>query len=274
MSWNRETHHREREIPAVSSEWQEARIRELMERAEQQDRDLAATFHELRTPVTNIMGFAETLQAGMAAGNPEKTARFLGIIATQAARMAKLLDDLQTLMELESGRRCPVMEPISLDTAVSRALEQSAGQLSSRRVTLRCEVPGNTAVIADPDLLHLVLVHLLANAITATPDGGCITVAAGTVGDEVVVTVEDTGAGIPPQELTRVFDRFHRVDVARSRAGGGNGLGLTLAREIVRRHGGDVTLESSPGRGTTAALRLPVTPPKESAGRFGSPLPL
>ena len=262
MSWSRETHHRERESPADSPEREESRIRELMERAEQQDRDLAAAFHELRTPVTNIMGFAETLQAGMAAGDPEKTARFLGIIAAQAARMAKLLDDLQTLMELESGRRCPVREPIPLDAAVSRALEQTAGQRSSRRLILHCEVPGGAAVTADPDLLHLALTHLLTNAITATPDGGCITVAAHAAGDEVAVTVQDTGAGIPPQELPRVFDRFHRVDVARSRAGGGNGLGLNLVREIVRCLGGDVTLESSLGRGTIVTVRLPVAPPE------------
>jgi two-component system, OmpR family, phosphate regulon sensor histidine kinase PhoR len=243
---------------------QDQRIRELMARSAQVEENMAATFHELRTPVTNIMGFTETLLAGVAAGNPAKTERFLGIIALQAARMAKLLNDMQTLMELESGGRSPGVVPIPLDEAVNRALEQIAGVMNNRNLALCNEgVPG-IIVNADPDLLELALVNILTNAVTFTPDGGSVTVTGGLEGDHLTLTVADTGIGMAHEELSRIFRRFHRVDVARSRTQGGNGLGLALVWEIVARHGGDIALKSSVGEGTTVMIRLPACVPDES----------
>lgn len=251
------SHNRPESNRADQAAGEETRIRTLTERAARTERDLAATFHELRTPVTNIMGFAETLLEGVAAGDPAKTRRFLGIIAAQAARMAKLLDDLQTLMELESGRRVPVPEPLPLAAAVTRSLEQTAELRSSRNLELLSHGVRDVTVTADPDLLNRLLVNLLTNAVTATPDGGQIAIAATFSGSVAVLTVADTGIGMPEPALSRVFDRFYRVDVARSRKQGGSGLGLTLVREIVRLHGGDVMIESHPGRGTVVTVRFP-----------------
>ena len=249
-------------------EQQDACLGGMTTRLEHSSRDLAMAFHELRTPVTNIIGFAETLRSGLTAGNPEKSERFLGIIAAQADRMAKLLDDLQTLMDLESGRRRPDPEPLSLEAAVNRVVEQIAEQFSSRGLELHREGLEGRIVAADPHLLELVLLNLLNNAVTFTPAGGKITISGTEDGARIILSISDTGIGIPEQELPRIFERYYRVDTRQSREQGGNGLGLTLVREIVLLHGGEITVDSVPGKRTTVAFSLPLVMPDRRHGSW------
>jgi len=224
---------------------------------EKMRRDFVANVsHELRTPVTVIKGYAETLLSGALESNPEQAARFVGIIYAHADRLGSLIADLLTLSQLESGTL--VMESVSVGlhsiaAHVCSLLEQKA---QDREVTIDFEgLAGAPEVLADPGRLEQVFLNLVDNAIKYTPAGGSITLSAQAEGDQVRVVVKDTGTGIPPHDLPRIFERFYRVDSARSRDEGGTGLGLSIVKHIVQLLSGTVSVESS-GKGSSFYVTL------------------
>ena len=216
---------------------------------------VANVSHELRTPVTIIKGYAETLLAG-ALENPTQAARFVGIVHTQSERLASLIGDLLTLSQLESGAIGMESRSVSLREAVEHVVALLEQKIHERRIKVDCsgliEVP---AVLADPGRLEQVLVNLLDNAVKYTPAGGSVTLSAQSEGDRITVAVKDTGIGIPSRDLPRIFERFYRVDSARSRDEGGTGLGLAIVKHIVQLLGGTVSAESS-GQGSTFYVTL------------------
>jgi two-component system phosphate regulon sensor histidine kinase PhoR len=225
---------------------------------------VANVSHELRTPLTSLQGFVETLQDG-AADDPATLHRFLGIIANETARLGRLVDDLLDLSRLESGRLELRLSPVDLSGLLQRAVAFYAPAARAKRLTLAAAVPpGLPPVPGDEDLLEQALRNLVDNAVKYTPEGGRVDVSAEGISypdqrREVVVRVADTGPGIPPEHLPRLFERFYRVDRARSRQVGGTGLGLAIVKHIVERHGGRAWVESAPGAGAAFSVALPVS---------------
>ena len=224
---------------------------------EKMRRDFVANVsHELRTPVTVIKGYAETLLSGVLESNSEQAARFVAIIYSHADRLGALIGDLLTLSQLESGTLVMESRSLLLSDVVARVralLEQKAEE---RGVTIGIAgLADSPAVLADPGRLEQVLVNLLDNAIKYTPSGGLVTIAAQAESEEVRIVVKDTGMGIPPGDLPRIFERFYRVDSARSREEGGTGLGLAIVKHIVQLMGGSVSAESS-GKGSSFYVTL------------------
>jgi signal transduction histidine kinase/HAMP domain-containing protein len=227
-----------------------------LRRLETTRRDFVANAsHELKTPLTSIAGYAETLRADAAPDSPVH--RFADTILQNARRMQHLVDDLLDLSRIESGAWRPAVEVVELEPVVREAWAEVADQAGSA-VTLTVTVPPDAhALAADPAALRQILVNLLDNALRHTPPGGRIGVAAERVADGVRLSVSDTGVGIPAEHLPRIFERFYRVDPARSRQRGGTGLGLAIVRHLVEAHGGRVEAESELGRGTTIRLAFP-----------------
>ncbi|HJS46631.1 MAG TPA: ATP-binding protein, partial [Gemmatimonadales bacterium] len=228
-----------------------------LRRLEAVRRDFVANVsHELKTPLTSISGYAETL---LAESLDEPTrARFLETIVSNAHRMQHLVDDLLDLSRIESGR----WQPRPVDASVRAAAEEAWASLAPRRAgrSLRFEVrtaPGAERLEADADGLRQVLTNLLDNAIRYTPDGGAIAVEAAPSAAGVDLAVRDSGQGIAPDHLSRIFERFYRVDPSRSREEGGTGLGLAIVKHLVEAHGGRIEAESEVGAGTTVTAWFP-----------------
>lgn len=221
-------------------------------------RDFVANVsHELKTPITSIRGFVETLRRGTAS-NPKQTDEFLGIVEKQAERLQSIIEDLLMLSEIEQKEgaaqvpmRRELICPI-LNSALS--LCQSKAERNSVVTLLVCE--SNLEATVNGQLLEQAVSNLLDNAIKNTVDGKVEVMAARTNGD-VVIEVADTGHGIEAEHLPRLFERFYRVDKARSRNQGGTGLGLAIVKHIVQAHGGRVEVESTPGKGSTFRMVLP-----------------
>lgn len=231
------------------------RLRKL----EQMRRDLVANVsHELRTPLASIKGFAETLRLG-ALEDKKHRLEFVENIERDADRLSRLVDDLLDLSALESGQRRPALEPV-LCLELARDAADSLRPLARRReVSLEVQEQGGLPSVAgDRAQLRQVFLNLLDNAVKFNRPGGSVRVRAEASGGWLTLAVEDTGRGIPPEDLPRVFERFYRVDKARSREQGGTGLGLAIAKHILEAHGGSVSVESEPGRGSTFRVRLPV----------------
>lgn len=209
--------------------------------------------HELKTPVTSILAAAETLQVAVDKA-PEKVPQFAAQIEVAARSMARLVGDLLDLSRLE-GRTAEHAE-MDLETVVVAEVERVRPLAEDRGVGLGAETTP-VAVTGSPEDLALAVRNLLDNAVRYTEAGGRVTVEVGREGDEAVISVTDTGAGIPQRDLERIFERFYRVDVARSRAKGGTGLGLSIVRHVVDSHGGKVSVESELGSGSTFTIRLP-----------------
>jgi len=244
-----------------------------LRRAERLRRELTANVsHELRTPLTSIKGFAETLLGG-AMADADASRRFLGIIDSEASRLMKLVDDLMDLSRLES--RVVPMEPVpvELESLVTQALSRMRPQADRHGIVLIAEGIGPDAVLADRDRILQVLTNLLDNAIKFTPDGGTVTVAWRPGGPEAIVSVSDTGRGIPQDDLPRVFDRFYRVERSRSREGGGTGLGLAIAKHIVEAHGGRISVTSGVNAGSTFTFTIPYVASPEPVAP-GRPVPV
>jgi len=232
-----------------------------LRRADRLRRELTANVsHELRTPLTSIKGFAETLLAG-AMSDEAACRRFLTIIDSEAGRLMKLVDDLMDLSRLES--RVVSYEPTEarLDELVAEALSRMRPQAEAQRIQLRTAALEPVIVLADRDRILQVITNLLDNAIKFTPDGGAVEASVARTGVEGVVSVVDTGRGIPADDLPRIFDRFYRVDRSRSREAGGTGLGLAIAKHIVEAHGGRITVASRINSGSTFTFTLPILAP-------------
>ncbi|MGZ4351850.1 MAG: sensor histidine kinase, partial [Solirubrobacteraceae bacterium] len=215
--------------------------------------------HELRTPLTIARGQLEVALLHHGRGSPELS-EAIELAIGEIDRMGRLVESLLQLARVEGGglRRAPV--PIA---EVARESLDRARGLGDRRWTLDLDGAGDSRVVGDRDALAQVLINLLGNAVRHTHEGGSIAVRARLVEGAVQVEVADDGEGIPPDALPRIFDRFTRADAARTRSGGGAGLGLAICREIVQAHGGTIEAHSEVGHGARFVLNLPVS----AAGR-------
>jgi heavy metal sensor kinase len=211
--------------------------------------------HELRTPLTAIRTEAEVALARPLP--PADCQQLLGSILEECDRLTRLTDQLLTLAREDAAAARQAHEPVDLAALVRGVAETMRPLAEARGLSLRAEAGGPVETRGDGARLRQVFYNLLDNAIKYTPEGGAVEVGCGRKGRAAVVTVRDTGAGIPPEHLPHVFDRFYRVDKARSREQGGTGLGLSIARSIVAAHGGTIELDSTPGRGTTCTVTLP-----------------
>ncbi|HEX2769996.1 MAG TPA: phosphate regulon sensor histidine kinase PhoR [Geobacteraceae bacterium] len=229
-----------------------------LKRLEKVRRDFVANVsHELRTPVTVIRGYAETLLGGALATDPERAGAFLEKIHRHAERLASLIGDLLILSELESGETSPELAPVVIEGVVGHVCALLEEKARSKKISIAMQGLGETQpVLADRGKLEQVMVNLLDNAIKYTPENGSITISAAEAEGMVNIAVTDSGIGIPPKELPRIFERFYRVDAARSREQGGTGLGLAIVKHIVQLHGGSVSVESTPGKGSTFSFTL------------------
>ena len=218
---------------------------------------VANVSHELRTRLSLIKGYTETLLDG-AKDNPEVATKFLQTIQRNSERLQFLIEDLLTISELESGRIKMNLQSVRLHSLVDRVLEDFKTQANLRRVELKNEVPELTAR-ADADRLQQVLGNLIGNAIKYGREGGRVKVSGQPLdGTAIELCVQDDGPGIPAESLERVFERFYRIDKARSRDQGGTGLGLSIVKHIVASHGGKVWAKREPGSGAAFYFTLPL----------------
>ncbi len=232
-----------------------------------QQRLVADVSHELRTPLATIQGNVDLLRRG-AASDPAMLSEGLEAIAQEVARMSRLVRDLLLLAEADAGVQL-TLKPVELDTLLLEVYRE-AQLMANGRVKVRLGHEDQAQVHGDADRLKQLLLNLLSNAIAYTPAGGAVTLSLHCRPDGWVrVTVADTGIGIAPEDQPHIFDRFWRVDRARTRAAGGSGLGLSIAKSIAEAHGGAITVESEPGAGSTFEVLLPqshLTSPQAPGG--------
>jgi two-component system phosphate regulon sensor histidine kinase PhoR len=231
-------------------------------------RDFVANVsHEFKTPLTAIQGFAETLLSG-AMDDPQNRVRFLQIILEHSRRLARLTDDLLELSKMDADRLDLEVDRLSVLQLVQSCVETTQRLATEKRLRVSVNLPPSVPdIAADRRRLAEVLQNLLDNAIQYTPSGGEIVVSASSDPEEVTFTVSDTGIGIPQVDQPRIFERFYRVDVARSREVGGTGLGLSIAKHLVEAHGGRIWVESEVRRGSRFHFTVPLFQPQQAASR-------
>ena len=223
---------------------------------------VANVSHELRTPLTNIRSYVETLSDSAGELPPATEKKFLGVILNESDRMTHIVQDLLTLSRFDSGKDELHLVRFPFDVAVQdlyNAVYMEA-QRHDHKMKLRLE-PDLPAVVADRERVLQVMMNIVSNSIKYTPNGGHILVSAGREGDRVWMQVDDDGIGIPPKDRPRIFERFYRVDKARSRQSGGTGLGLSIAKEIVDRHEGVLELVDREGPGLSMRMELKIEGP-------------
>jgi len=220
---------------------------------------LASVSHDFRTPLASIQGYTETLLDG-AVHEPGLNVRFLGIIRQNTERLARLTGDLLTLSRIELGRHKFQFASYYVNRLMEDSVESVRLLAEKRNIGLHVELgPPESDVFCDSEAVHQILGNLLDNGIKYTPEGGSVFAGAEPPKDGMVrMWVRDTGPGIPEDDLPRLFERFYRVDKARSRELGGTGLGLAIVKHLVRAQGGDVTVESIVNKGSTFSFTLPV----------------
>jgi two-component system phosphate regulon sensor histidine kinase PhoR len=216
---------------------------------------LSNVSHELRTPLTSIVALSETLEVG-AIDDPENNRRFLSIIQKNAARMHRLIDDILELSAIEAGNVKLRPEMVRLQPLVEDAVGSLDAVAASRNVSISNFVGREVEVFADPHRLMQMLTNLIDNAVKFNREGGTVSIRFSR-NDRDCISVEDTGEGIPSHHLDRLFERFYRVDRARSRELGGTGLGLAIVKHLARSHGGEVSVHSRFGEGTQFTIELP-----------------
>jgi len=222
-------------------------------------RDFAANVsHEIKTPLTAIMGFVETLLSG-AMNNPDEAGRFLRIIEKHANRLSAIIDDLMLLSSIEQEDEIKQIQPEEhpVKNCIEAAMRICDAKAKEKRIEIEQTCKKRHIARIDPLLIEQAIVNLLDNAIKYSSKEGHISVDCRTTGTEVVISVKDNGIGIAQKHLPRLFERFYRVDKARSRKLGGTGLGLAIVKHIVQVHGGHVTVDSTPGEGSVFAVHLP-----------------
>jgi two-component system phosphate regulon sensor histidine kinase PhoR len=217
---------------------------------------VANASHELRTPAAGVRALAEALQVG-ALHDPERGPRFVQQIVEASDRLTHILDDMLMLTRVERGRELMSVAWQSATEALTEAAEQVQPTASSKEVTLRVAVAAEDQVYADSGGLHTILINLLDNAVKYTPSGGQVQLTGRAVPGGYEIAVSDTGLGIPEEHLSRIFERFYRVDKARDRATGGTGLGLAIVKHIAETHRGRVSVRSLPEQGSTFTVFLP-----------------
>ncbi len=217
---------------------------------------VANVSHEIRTPLTSIRGYAEALNDG-ALADPEMARKFLEIISTQADRLSRLVNDLLELSRLESGTVDLRLVPLDVGRLADRLREDFSDRLAQKGILLQSEFDGPFPLVSDESLLGLVLTNLVDNAIKYSSPGSVVRLWASMSDAGVEISVEDSGIGIPEEDLPRIFERFYRVDRSRSSSVPGTGLGLSIVRHVMTLLSGRVDVKSALGRGTTVSLFLP-----------------
>lgn len=236
-------------------------------KSEQMRREFVANVsHELRTPVTNVRSYAETLADMGESISPQDREHFLQVILNESDRMTKIVQDLLLLSKFDAGDNDMRFESFNIALSAKNICDALQLNVKKRGMSMTLKLPDEPVICeGDRARIEQVMVNIVTNAIRYTPDGGAVSVSVGREEGEVFVKVTDTGIGIPKDDIPRIFDRFYRVDKARSRAFGGSGLGLSIAHEIVLKHGGDISIESEQGKGTRVTVRLPEKQPDGEA---------
>ena len=217
---------------------------------------VADVSHELKTPITSIMGYADTLLEGEY--DKQTQDKFLGVIAAEARRMAKLVTDLLALSRFDNNQEKVKKEEFDLGELVKACQEKVQLEIDKKHHNVECFVTANVPpVYADRYGIERVVLNILTNSIKYTPENGNIKIYVGFVYNDAYIKVIDTGIGIPEEDLSRIFDRFYRVDKARTREMGGTGLGLSIAKEILDKNDGSIDIKSEYGKGTEVVIRVP-----------------
>lgn len=217
---------------------------------------VADVSHELKTPITSIMGYADTLLEGEYDKDTQE--RFLNVIASEARRMAKLVTDLLTLSRYDSNKKKTQKDAFDLGELVKKCQDKLAIEIKKKNHKVNCFVTADVPpVYADRDDIERVVLNILTNSIKYTKDNGEIKIYVGFVYNDAYIKVFDNGIGIPEEDLNRIFERFYRVDKARTREMGGTGLGLSIAKEILDKNGGSIDIKSVVGQGTEVVIRIP-----------------
>jgi two-component system phosphate regulon sensor histidine kinase PhoR len=227
---------------------------------EQSRKDFVANVsHELRTPITSIQGFLETLLEGGALEDTSSTKRFLGIISKQTARLSVILDDLLYLSRMESEKVEIPKSTVNLGLVATAGAGNAEHLAAAKGIKLDLELGTQPLqVLGNANLLGRALDNLIENAIKYSPDHSCIEIQLRREGDQVLLSVQDHGIGIPEEHLPRISERFYRVDTARSREMGGTGLGLAIVKHVSLVHGGVLDVQSTVGKGSRFTIRLPL----------------
>ena len=228
---------------------------ERLERVRQEF--LSNISHELRTPLTSIIAFVETLEDG-AVDDKENNRRFLSVIHRNAERMHSLIADILELSLIESGNISIDKTQVRLAHLLNEIFDTLSAKAEERQIALVHDVDADCRVLADPGRLEQMLTNLVDNAIKFNTEGGSVDVTCQMTDSVSIISVSDTGEGIPRENLDRVFERFYRLDRGRTREVGGTGLGLAIVKHLARLHGGEVSVESELGRGTAFHVELPV----------------
>jgi two-component system sensor histidine kinase BaeS len=229
-------------------------LAERREHAENQRKAMVSDVaHELRTPLTNIRSWLEAAQDGLATADPQ----LFDLLLEEALLLQHVIDDLRDLAAADAGSLRLHPEPVYIGDLVTQVAESHRSAAETAGVRLRTEIHGDPRATVDPVRLRQMVANLLSNAIRHTPAAGTVTVGVATDRERLVIAVQDTGVGIAPADLPKVFDRFWRADASRTRATGGSGLGLAITRRLAEAHGGDITVTSRPGAGTTFTIGLP-----------------
>ena len=217
---------------------------------------VADVSHELKTPITSIMGYADTLLEGEY--EKEVQNKFLGVISSEARRMAKLVSDLLTLSKYDNKQNTAENTQFDLGELVKKVQEGLNIEILKKKLSVECFVTANVPMVyADRYGIERVVINILTNSIKYTPEGGSIKMYVGFVYNDAYIKIIDTGIGIPEEDLSRIFERFYRVDKARTRQAGGTGLGLSIAKEILDQNNGSIDIKSVVGKGTEVVIRIP-----------------
>ncbi|GMK47809.1 MULTISPECIES: two-component system histidine kinase PnpS [Paenibacillus] len=219
---------------------------------------VANVSHELKTPIAAVKGFAETLLGG--AVNDEETARsFLQIIYDESDRLNRLIGDILALSKIESKRVPLYFSPVEMDSFMTKTVTMMEPEAAKKSIKLQLEMEHGLYVEADEDRLRQIMMNVIANGVNYTPEGGKVSVHIESIDeDHIRIQISDTGIGIPKKDLPRIFERFYRVDKARSRSSGGTGLGLSIVKHLVELHKGTIAVTSAVGVGSTFVIELPV----------------
>ena len=224
---------------------------------QQTQRDFVANVsHELKTPLTSIQGFSQAILDGVSA-EPQAVQRAATVINDEATRMHRLVEGLLDLARLDTGQVALQRGPTNLTAVLTSVAEKLSLRASEKQIAFRTQIDPLPSMVADADRLAQVFTNLLDNALKHTPAGGTVTLTAQLSGGAAVVSVTDTGSGIPAEDLPRIFERFYRIDKSRA-AGRGYGLGLAITKEIIQAHGGTITAESVVGLGAKFTVKLPL----------------
>lgn len=217
---------------------------------------VADVSHELKTPITSIMGYADTLMESEY--DKEMQTKFLGVISTEARRMAKLVTDLLALSRYDNNQNIAEKTEFNLGELVKRCQEKVQIEIDKKKQQVECFVTANVPpVYAEKDGIERVVINILTNSIKYTKEEGTIKIYVGFVYNDAYIKIIDNGIGIPEDDLNRIFERFYRVDKARTREMGGTGLGLSIAKEILDKNKGSIDIKSKVGEGTEVVIRVP-----------------